>query len=99
MVSLADRLEPILGAKAARGLEEAFGIRTVEDLLRHYPRKYSQGSKVLGAEDAPPGEPSLGPLTGLCRWDNSTESAAPGNPQGAGSRGERVPISPCLPDR
>ena len=54
MVSLADRLEPILGAKAARGLEEAFGIRTVEDLLRHYPRKYSQGSKVLGAEDAPP---------------------------------------------
>ena len=54
MVSLADRLEPILGAKAARGLEEAFGIRTVEDLLRHYPRKYSQGSKVLGTEDAPP---------------------------------------------
>lgn len=54
MVSLADRLEPILGAKAARGLEEAFGIRTVEDLLRHYPRKYSQGSKVLGTEDDPP---------------------------------------------
>ena len=54
MVSLADRLEPILGAKAARGLEEAFGIRTVEDLLRHYPRKYSQGSKVLETEDDPP---------------------------------------------
>lgn len=54
MVSLADRLEPILGAKAARSLEEAFGIRTVEDLLRHYPRKYSQGSKVLGTDDDPP---------------------------------------------
>ena len=54
MVSLADGLEPILGAKAARGLEEAFGIRTVADLLRHYPRKYSQGSKVLGTEDDPP---------------------------------------------
>lgn len=54
MVSLTDRLDGILGAKAARGLEEAFDIRTVEDLLRHYPRKYSQGSKVLGTEDDPP---------------------------------------------
>ena len=34
------------GAKAADKLEEAFGIRTVNDLLRHYPRKYSDGITV-----------------------------------------------------
>ena len=56
MVSLTDRLDAILGAKAARALDEVFGIRTVDDLLRHYPRKYSQGSSVRGEGDDPPEE-------------------------------------------
>ncbi|MGI9124778.1 MAG: ATP-dependent DNA helicase RecG [Mycobacterium sp.] len=56
MVSLADRLDSLLGAKAARSLEETFGICTVEDLLRHYPRKYSEGMTVRGEDDAPPEE-------------------------------------------
>ncbi|MEX7471687.1 ATP-dependent DNA helicase RecG [Mycobacterium adipatum] len=46
MVALNDLLSPIVGAKAADKLEEAFGIRTVNDLLRHYPRKYSDGINV-----------------------------------------------------
>ncbi|MFY9335766.1 MAG: ATP-dependent DNA helicase RecG [Mycobacterium sp.] len=54
MVTLTDRLDSIVGGKAARSLDEAFGIRTVDDLLRHYPRKYSHGSKVLGEDDDPP---------------------------------------------
>ena len=54
MVTLTDRLDSIVGGKAARSLDEAFGIRTVYDLLRHYPRKYSHGSKVLGEDDDPP---------------------------------------------
>ena len=54
MVSLTDRLDGVLGDKASKALEETFGIRTVDDLLRHYPRKYSQGSKVLGEDDDPP---------------------------------------------
>lgn len=54
MVSLTDRLDGVLGDKASKALEEIFGIRTVDDLLRHYPRKYSQGSKVLGEDDDPP---------------------------------------------
>ena len=33
-----------------------FGIRTVDDLLRHYPRKYSKGASVLGEDDEPPEE-------------------------------------------
>jgi ATP-dependent DNA helicase RecG len=54
VVALTDRLDSILGAKAADRLENAFGIRTVDDLLRHYPRKYSQGSTVRGEGDDPP---------------------------------------------
>ncbi|MGV0643194.1 ATP-dependent DNA helicase RecG [Mycolicibacterium sp. XJ879] len=47
MASLGDRLVYIVGKKAAEPLEEHFGIRTVDDLLRHYPRKYSDGMTVL----------------------------------------------------
>src|SRR5690606_28287820 len=38
----------VLGKKAAGPLDEHFGIRTVNDLLRHYPRKYNQGTTVFG---------------------------------------------------
>ena len=48
MATLTDRLDYVLGKKAAGPLEEHFGIRTVNDLLRHYPRKYSDGMTVLG---------------------------------------------------
>ncbi|ODQ92162.1 ATP-dependent DNA helicase RecG [Mycolicibacterium holsaticum] len=47
MAVLGDRLDYIVGKKAAGPLEEYFGIRTVNDLLRHYPRKYSDGMTVL----------------------------------------------------
>jgi ATP-dependent DNA helicase RecG len=46
VVALGDLLSHVLGAKAANSLEEAFGLRTVNDLLRHYPRKYSDGMSV-----------------------------------------------------
>jgi len=54
---LTDRLDYVLGKKAAGPLEEYFGIRTVNDLLRHYPRKYSDGMTVRGeGEDLEEGE-------------------------------------------
>jgi len=54
---LTDRLDYVLGKKAADPLAEHFGIRTVNDLLRHYPRKYSDGMTVLGeGEDLEEGE-------------------------------------------
>lgn len=56
MASLSDRLDSVLGTKAARALDDVFGIRTVGDLLRHYPRTYNQGSTVRGEDDEPPGE-------------------------------------------
>lgn len=56
MAALTDRLDHLLGAKAARALDETFGIRTVDDLLRHYPRKYSQGMTVRGEQEELPEE-------------------------------------------
>ncbi len=41
MATLHDRLDFVLGKKAADPLAEYFGIHTINDLLRHYPRKYS----------------------------------------------------------
>ena len=56
MVALTDSLVHVLGAKSAAPLEEFLGIRTVNDLLRHYPRKYSQGMTVLGEDTELPEE-------------------------------------------
>jgi ATP-dependent DNA helicase RecG len=56
VATLTDRLDYIVGKKAADALDEIFGIRTVDDLLRHYPRKYSKGSSVFGEGDDPPEE-------------------------------------------
>ena len=54
MVSLSDRLDYIVGAKVADPLEEIFGIRTVDDLLRHYPRSHTEGATRWGADDERP---------------------------------------------
>ncbi|TPG36853.1 ATP-dependent DNA helicase RecG [Mycolicibacterium hodleri] len=56
MVALTDSLDRVIGAKSAGPLEEHFGIRTVDDLLRHYPRSYSQGMSVLDEGWEPPEE-------------------------------------------
>ncbi|HZA10999.1 ATP-dependent DNA helicase RecG [Mycobacterium sp.] len=58
MATLDDRLDSILGRKAATRLDEVFGIRTVDDLLRHYPRSYSEGMTVRGQDDTEP--PTVG---------------------------------------
>jgi ATP-dependent DNA helicase RecG len=56
VVALTDTLGMVIGAKAAGPLEEHFGIRTVDDLLRHYPRSYSAGMSVLDDDWEPPEE-------------------------------------------
>jgi len=56
VATLADRLDYVIGAKAAKPLEEHFGIRTVNDLLRHFPRTYNEGTTVLGEDSDPPEE-------------------------------------------
>ncbi|OBK18993.1 ATP-dependent DNA helicase RecG [Mycobacterium asiaticum] len=54
MASLGDRLPFLLNAKTAKLLDEQFGIQTVNDLLRHYPRSYFQGAARIGAHDERP---------------------------------------------
>jgi ATP-dependent DNA helicase RecG len=56
MASLSDRLDYVVGAKSAGPLDEVFGIRTVDDLLRHYPRSYVEGTTVRGADAEQPPE-------------------------------------------
>ena len=40
MATLSDRLKGIIGDRTADALKAVFGMSTVEDLLRHYPRRY-----------------------------------------------------------
>ena len=48
MAVLSDRLPFLVGDKAAAQLEEFFGIRTVNDLVRYFPRKYSDAMTTRG---------------------------------------------------
>ncbi|WP_067692700.1 ATP-dependent DNA helicase RecG [Nocardia jejuensis] len=52
MATLSDRLDHVLGVKAAEPLAEAFDMTTVEDLLRHYPLRYATQGQPL-TEEAP----------------------------------------------
>jgi len=56
VAALGDRLDYLIGAKAAESLDEVFGIQTVDDLLRHYPRSYAEGAAVRNAADERPQE-------------------------------------------
>ncbi|GAA5062346.1 ATP-dependent DNA helicase RecG [Nocardia callitridis] len=52
MAALSDRLDHVLGVKAAGSLVDAFDMHTVEDLLRHYPTRYATHGQPL-TEEAP----------------------------------------------
>ncbi len=52
MATLRDRLDHVLGVKAAEQLVDAFDMHTVEDLLRHYPLRYATQGQPL-TEEAP----------------------------------------------
>ncbi len=58
MATLSDRLDYVVGGKVVPLLAEVFGIHTVNDLLRHYPRSYTEGASRWGAdgdsEERPP---------------------------------------------
>ena len=56
MASLTDPLGPVVGAKAAKRLEAVFGLRTVGDLLRHYPRRYDTRGELTELTSLADGE-------------------------------------------
>ncbi|WP_100810882.1 ATP-dependent DNA helicase RecG [Microbacterium sp. BR1] len=55
-VHLETRLEGVVGGKTATALERAFGMRTVGDLLAHYPRRYAHRGELTPIRDLPVGE-------------------------------------------
>src|SRR2546423_3300914 len=46
MVTLHDKLEPLVGGKSAKALAGSFDIHTVHDLLRHYPRRWAERGQL-----------------------------------------------------
>lgn len=56
-LSLESRLDSAVGAKTAKAFERAFGMRTVEDLLSHYPRRYARRGELTEISSLPLGEP------------------------------------------
>src|SRR5919197_1355351 len=56
MVTLHDKLEPLVGGKSAKALAGSFDIHTVHELLRHYPRRYDERGKLTDIEGLEIGE-------------------------------------------
>ncbi len=55
--ALESRLDGAVGGKTATALERAFGMRTVGDLLAHYPRRYAKRGELTPISSLPVGEP------------------------------------------
>ena len=51
VTTLHDPLVEVLGATMGRKLERAFGMETVQDLLRHYPRRYYTRGEVTNLSE------------------------------------------------
>jgi ATP-dependent DNA helicase RecG len=56
MAGLDESLRDVLGGKAAKKLDEAFGLRTTGDLLRHYPRRYAKRGELTDLASLRDGE-------------------------------------------
>jgi len=51
------RLDGVLGDRTAKALAKAFGMRTVADLLSHYPRRYARRGELTALSELTVGEP------------------------------------------
>lgn len=56
-LSLDSRLDGVVGGKTASTLDRAFGMKTVGDLLVHYPRRYARRGELTPISSLPIGEP------------------------------------------
>src|SRR5579875_125175 len=56
MTTVRDPLDRVLGAKTAKVLGGAFGLETVGDLLRHYPRRYATRGELTDLASLQEGE-------------------------------------------
>src|ERR1039457_6917864 len=51
VTTLREPLTRVLGPKTGKGLQDSFGMDTVGDLVRHYPRRFSRRLEVLVTDD------------------------------------------------
>ncbi len=56
MVDLTTRLRGVVGDKTAKALEQGLGLETVDDLLRHYPRRYAELGRLTDLSKLEPGQ-------------------------------------------
>ncbi|WZH36147.1 MAG: ATP-dependent DNA helicase RecG [Microbacterium enclense] len=56
-LSLASRLDGAVGGKTAAAFDRAFGMKTVGELLEHYPRRYARRGELTPISTLPLGEP------------------------------------------
>ncbi|HWG16150.1 MAG TPA: ATP-dependent DNA helicase RecG [Streptosporangiaceae bacterium] len=56
MTTVRDPLERVLGARTAKVLDDAFGMTTTGDLLRHYPRRYASRGELTELSSLQEGE-------------------------------------------
>ena len=56
MTTMRDPLDRALGAKTAKALSDAFGLQTVGELLRHYPRRYATRGELTDLSSLREGE-------------------------------------------
>ena len=84
VTTLGEPLTRPLGPRTAKALESAFGMRTVGDLLRHYPRRYYTRGELTDLSSLREGNH----VTVLARVEHV--STLPMRHGGPGSRGEVI---------
>ncbi len=84
VTTLSEPLTKVLGPRTGKALESSFGLRTVGDLLRHYPRRYYTRGELTDLSSLREGDH----VTVLARIDHITLHPMPG--QGPRSRGEVI---------
>ncbi|HEV2537539.1 MAG TPA: ATP-dependent DNA helicase RecG, partial [Streptosporangiaceae bacterium] len=84
MTTLGEPLTRPMGPRTAKALEAAFGMATVGDLLRHYPRRYYTRGELTDLSSLREGDH----VTVLARVDHVSTHPMPG--RGGASRGEVV---------
>jgi ATP-dependent DNA helicase RecG len=83
VTTLGDPLARVLGPRTSKPLEAIFGLRTVGDLLRHYPRRYYTRGELTDLSSLREGDH----VTVLARVDKVSEISLPSLPgQGRRSR-------------
>ena len=88
VTTLRDPLAQVLGKKASDTFEKVFGLRTVGDLLRHYPRRYYTRGELTPLDSLSEGDHVTVLARVACQRDPGPVLEI-ARPNGAGRRGRQ----------